>query len=188
MMKTTFDTITEAATSRLQQRLSGTWKPTSKNYIWKISDPTIKGDGGEEIVGGIFQLLFDEIYDGFTVTVKVVGGDKGDYDVIITVQELDITIKIEVKTATLDSKNKFQFNGLKKHIDYDYAFGLGVRPDDFLFIIQPRSYLEDTLTTNMNRDVIGSYKWSVPTNNCKELDPINFRERLEELNLLGECV
>ena len=114
------------------------------------------------------------------------GADKGDFDVIITVVELDITIKIEVKTATEDSNGKFQWNGLKKGIDYDYAFGLGVRPDDFVFAIQSRKYLEETLTTNMSRDVEGSYKWSSSKrDNLMKLTEDNFTQRLEELNLIG---
>ena len=185
-----FATITSAATQRLQERISDKWfnldgtpKP---NYIWKVSDNTPKGDGGEEIVGAIFQQIYNEIYEGCEVIVKVVGADKGDFDVIITVVELDITIKIEVKTATEDSNGKFQWNGLKKGIDYDYAFGLGVRPDDFVFAIQSRKYLEETLTTNMSRDVEGSYKWSSSKrDNVMKLTEDNFTQRLEELNLLG---
>lgn len=190
-MKTTgFSDITAAATKNLQTRVAGKWfnsDGTPKlNYIWKISDNTPKGDAGEEIVGGIFQRLYDEIYDGYEVIVKVVGAEKGDYDVIITVAALDITIKIEVKTATQDSNDTYQWNGLKKGIDYDYAFGLGVTPDDFEFAIQSRTYLEERLTTNMSRNVKGSYKWTArKSDNVKLLRVENFRERLEELNLLG---
>ena len=147
-----FASITSAATQRLQERISDKWfnldgtpKP---NYIWKVADNTPKGDGGEEIVAGIFQRHYDKVYAGYDVDIKVVGGDKGDYDVIITVSELDITIKIEVKTATEDSNGKFQWNGLKKGIDYDYAFGLGVRPDSFDFAIQSRQYLVCLLYTS----------------------------------------
>ena len=183
-----FASITSAATQRLQERISDKWfnldgtpKP---NYIWKVADNTPKGDGGEEIVAGIFQWHYDKVYAGYDVDIKVVGGDKGDYDVIITVSELDITIKIEVKTATEDSNGKFQWNGLKKGIDYDYAFGLGVRPDSFDFAIQSRQYLEETLTTNMSRDVKGSYKWSSTLrDNVMNLTEENFTQRLEELGL-----
>tara|TARA_B100001996_G_scaffold340066_1_gene293408 strand:- start:14 stop:574 length:561 start_codon:yes stop_codon:yes gene_type:complete len=183
-----FASITSAATQKLQERISDKWfnsDGTPKvNYPWKIADNTPKGDGGEEIVAGIFQWHYDKVYAGYKVDVKVVGGDKGDYDVIITVAELDITIKIEVKTATEDSNGKFQWNGLKKGIDYDYAFGLGVRPDSFDFAMQSRQYLEETLTTNMSRDVKGSYKWSSTLrDNVMNLTEENFIQRLEELGL-----
>ena len=74
---------------------------------------------------------------------------------------------------------------LKKKIDYDYAFGLGVTPDDFVFSIQPREYLEETLTTNMSRDVEGSYKWSSKkSDNVQPLTEDNIKERLKSLNLM----
>ena len=185
-----FSDITAAATKNLQSRVAGKWfnpDGTPKlNYVWKISDNTPKGDAGEEIVGGIFQRLYDEIYEGFEVVVKVVGAEKGDYDVIVTVDSLDITIKIEVKTATQDSNNTYQWNGLKKGIDYDYAFGLGVTPDDFEFAIQSREYLEERLTTNMSRDVEGSYKWTArKSDNVKLLRVENVTERLNELGLIN---
>ena len=76
-------------------------------------------------------------------------------------------------------------NRLKKKIDYDYAFGLGVTPDDFVFAIQPREYLEETLTTNMSRDVEGSYKWSSKKDdNVLPLTEVNIINRLEQLNLM----
>ena len=184
-----FSHITKAATEKLKTRVQSVWfnadGTPKENYVWKISDNTPKGDAGEEIVGGIFKELYRDLYEGYTVEVKIVGAEKGDYDVIVTVKELDITIKIEVKTATLDSNGKFQWNGLKKGIDHDYAFGLGVRPDDYIFAIQPRNYLEDRLTTNMSRDVEGSYKWtSIKKDNIKVLNKQNFTNRLEELSLV----
>ena len=54
-----FESITTAATKKLQERISDKWfnlDGTPKvNYAWKIADNTPKGDGGEEIVAGIFQ-------------------------------------------------------------------------------------------------------------------------------------
>jgi len=184
-----FSHITKAATEKLKTRVQSAWfnadGTPKENYIWKISDNTPKGDAGEEIVGGIFKELYRELYEGYTVEVNIVGAEKGDYDVIVTVKELDITIKIEVKTATLDSNGKFQWNGLKKGIDYDYAFGLGVRPDDYIFAIQSHNYLENRLTTKMSRDIEGCYKWtSIKKDNIKVLNKQNFTTRLEELSLV----
>jgi len=183
-----FAAITEKATQKLQERISDKWfnadgtpKP---NWIWKISDNTPKGDGGEQIVAAIFKHLYEKLYKGYRVDVKVVGGDRGDYDVIITVAELDITIKIEVKTATESSDGQFQWNGLKPQCDFDYAFGLGVRPDSFDFAIQSRQYLKENLTTNMSKGVKGSLKWtSTKKDNVMNLTEENFIKRLEELDL-----
>ena len=188
LLKMNLTAITSQATKELQTRVQGKWfnadgtpKP---NYIFKIADNTPKGDAGEQIVGKIFEELYTEIFPDETVEVNVVGGDKGDYDVIVKVS-IGFEIKIEVKTATEDSNGKFQWNGLKKKIDYDYAFGLGVTPDDFVFSIQPREYLEETLTTNMSRDVEGSYKWSSKkSDNVQPLTEDNIKERLKSLNLM----
>ena len=186
--KMSFKSITTKATQELQKRVQGKWfnadgtpKP---NYIFKIADNTPKGDAGEQIVGEIFNQIYTGLYPNSVVTVDVVGADKGDYDVIVKISG-HFDIKIEVKTATEDSNGKFQWNGLKKKIDYDYAFGLGVTPDDFVFAIQPREYLEETLTTNMSRDVEGSYKWSSKKDdNVLPLTETNIINRLEELNLM----
>tara|TARA_B100000287_G_C20405960_1_gene691551 strand:+ start:111 stop:695 length:585 start_codon:yes stop_codon:yes gene_type:complete len=190
-----FSTITEATTQSLQQRVQGSWFNTDgtpkKNYIWKQSDNTPKGDGGERIVADTLEHVFVQHYGtDFVVDVNVVGAEKGDYDVIIEVYDSEgttvNTLKIEVKTATEDSNKKFQWNGLKKNIDYDVVFGLGVRPDDFVFAIQPREYIEKTLTTNMSRDVVGSFKWtSKERDNVQVLTEENLTRRVEELGLLS---
>ncbi len=190
-----FSTITEATTQSLQQRVQGSWFNTDgtpkKNYIWKQSDNTPKGDGGERIVADTLEHVFVQHYGSdFVVDVNVVGAEKGDYDVIIEVYDSEgttvNTLKIEVKTATEDSNKKFQWNGLKKNIDYDVVFGLGVRPDDFVFAIQPREYIEKTLTTNMSRDVVGSFKWtSKERDNVQVLTEENLTRRVEELGLLS---
>ena len=190
-----FSTITEATTQSLQQRVQGSWFNTDgtpkKNYIWKQSDNTPKGDGGERIVADTLEHVFTQHYGvDYVVDVNVVGAEKGDYDVIIEVYDSEgttvNTLKIEVKTATEDSNKKFQWNGLKKNIDYDVVFGLGVRPDDFVFAIQTREYIEKTLTTNMSRDVVGSFKWtSKERDNVQVLTEANLTQRVKELGLLG---
>ena len=190
-----YSTITEATTQSLQQRVQGSWFNTDgtpkKNYIWKQSDNTPKGDGGERIVADTLEHVFVQHYGtDFVVDVNVVGAEKGDYDVIIEVYDSEgttvNTLKIEVKTATEDSNKKFQWNGLKKNIDYDVVFGLGVRPEDFVFAIQTREYIEKTLTTNMSRDVVGSFKWtSKERDNVQVLTEANLTQRVKELGLLG---
>ena len=66
------------------------------------------------------------------------------------------------------------------------VFGLGVRPDDFVFAIQTREYIEKTLTTNMSRDVVGSFKWtSKERDNVQVLTEANLTQRVKELGLLG---
>ena len=89
-----FSHITKAATQKLKTRVQSIWFDANgepkENYIWKISDNTPKGDAGEEIVGGIFKELYSELYEGYIVKVDIVGAEKGDYDVIVTVEELKL--------------------------------------------------------------------------------------------------
>ena len=100
-----FSTITESATQSLQQRVQGSWfnadGTPKKNYIWKQSDNTPKGDGGEGIVADTLEHVFTKNYPSdFVVDVNVVGAEKGDYDVIVEVYDAEgntvNTLKIEV--------------------------------------------------------------------------------------------
>ena len=190
-----FESIFESATTLLEQRhkenkanwynADGTPK---KNCSWHLAAKTIQGDAGEQVVAGIFKHLYEKLYKGYTIDVEVVGllkGDAGDYDVKVVVKELDLTIRIEVKTATQGQNGSYQWNGIKKHLHYDYAFGLGVRPDDFVFSIIDKKRI-GKLTTLMSKNIEDAFKWS-PTkeDNVRELTEENFIERLEELNLLG---
>jgi len=189
-----FESIFESATKLLEQRhkenkvnwyhADGTPK---KNCSWNLAAKTIQGDAGEQVVKGIFKQVYEKLYEGYTVDVEIVGLLKGknneNYDVKVVVKGLNIIIKIEVKTATQGKDGSYQWNSLKKHLDYDYAFGLGVRPDDFVFSIQPLSRIKQ-LTTLMSKAIEDVFKWS-PTkkDNVIELTEENFIKRLEELDL-----
>ena len=51
-------------------------------------------------------------------------GDQGDWDLKIG------KMRFEIKTASLDKKNRFQYGGLKKNGDYDGILFLGIAPND----------------------------------------------------------
>lgn len=58
-------------------------------------------------------------------------GDQGDWDLKIG------KMRFEIKTASLDKKNKFQYEGLKKNGDYDGILFLGIAPNDlYVFFIK----------------------------------------------------
>ena len=188
-----FESIFESATKLLEQRhkenkvnwyhADGTPK---KNCSWNLAAKTIQGDAGEQIVAGIFKYLYEKLYPGYTIDVEVVGllkGDAGDYDVKVVVKELDLTIRIEVKTATQGKDGSYQWNSVKPKCDFDYAFGLGVRPDDFEFSIADKERI-GRLTTKMSKNIEDAFKWS-PTkeDNVIELTEENLIKRLEELDL-----
>lgn len=164
-MLTSFDSLLTEATAALSEReaeknkwLRNDGTPCS-NYIWKYASKTKQGDAGEAVVRDALSAILSEIYG--TVTVEVVNMGKGDFDVHAIIPAIDRTITFEVKTATEDVSGCHQFNGLKKSIAYDFAFLFGVAPEGFFFTIESHQYLCDTMTTNMSRDVEGSYKHTV---------------------------
>ena len=107
-----------------------------------------------------------------------------DYDIELNICDFDVileTLKIEHKLATEDTTNHFQFNGIKKEIDYDYVYCFGVSPNDLWFIIQTRKWCEMNLTTNMAKNVEGGYKYTVRKNLMIPLTEENFKGEIEKI-------
>ncbi len=148
-----------------------------KNYIWKYSSKTKQGDAGESVIRTTLDYILSEVY-GSDVEVTIANKGKGDFDVKVYIPSLDKIIKIEAKTATEDVNGSHQFNGLKKNIDYDFAFLFGVAPEDFYFTIESHEYLCETMTTNMSRDVEGSYKYTLSQKCLIKYTPQNLYEEL----------
>ena len=92
--------------------------------------------------------------------------------------------KIEVKTATEDVNGCHQFNGLRKDVDYDFAFLFGVAPEDFFFDIASHEYLCETMTTNMSKEVVGSYKHTIAQKNLKKFNTKNVYETLCKIGMI----
>ena len=179
----TFDDIFDENTEMLSLReaeenkwLNADGSP-KKNYIWKYSSKTKQGDAGESVIRTTLEYVLSEVYD-CNVEVTIVNKGKGDFDVKVYIPSLDKIIKIEAKTATEDVNGCHQFNGLKKNIDYDFAFLFGVAPEDFYFAIESHEYLCETMTTNMSRDVEGSYKYTLSQKRLIEYTPQNLYEQL----------
>lgn len=178
-----FNDVLDEATQNLMEReaernkwlnADGTQK---KNYWWKYASKTKQGDAGENVVRNVFDLLFSYLY-GNDVECNIVNKGKGDYDVLIFISSLNKTIRIEVKTATEDVNGSHQFNGLKKNIGYDYAFLFGVAPDSYFFQVESHDYLSEVMTTNMSKDVEGSWKYTVSQKNLQEFNEQNLFEEL----------
>lgn len=187
----TFNDIFEENTEILLQReleknkwlnVDGSRK---KNYVWKYASKTKQGDSGESVIRTTLDYILSVIY-GSDVTVSIVNKGKGDYDILILFESTGKTIKIEAKTATEDVGGNHQFNGLKKHIDYDYAFLFGVSPDSFFFDIASHEELCEIMTTNMSKDVEGSYKYTIPQKQLFEYTPSNLYQKLVDVGIIDK--
>ena len=153
-----------------------------KNYTWKYASKTPQGDAGENVVCTSLYLIFSAVY-GDDVVCRVVNKGKGEFDVLVTLPD-GTEYKFEVKTATEDVNGCHQFNGLRKDVDYDFAFLFGVGPEDFFFDIASHKYLCETMTTNMSKEVVGSYKHTIAQKNLNAFTTDNLFNKLQELGLV----
>tara|TARA_Y100001938_G_C8054470_1_gene413678 strand:- start:996 stop:1511 length:516 start_codon:yes stop_codon:yes gene_type:complete len=142
-------TLDEIVTNNLEilsNRTSDKWI-NSKYAIVKQSDNTPKGDFGEAVLRDTFRLI--------GVKADIINGGKGEFDIITE----ESNTKFECKLATEDTNNGFQFNGLKKDVEYDYALCLGVSPNNLWFNIWPKSEVMK-LTVSMSKGGEDTYKLS----------------------------
>ena len=134
----------------------------------KSSTMTAKGDFGEE--------LTTSVLNEFGLEARRVNQGIGEFDIIMG------EWLIEHKLATEDSSGSFQFNGIKKNVNYDIVFCLGVSPNDISFTILTKEDAIEKLTTPMTKDGSDSYKYSVPLN---KMITYNEENVLDELVRLG---
>lgn len=174
-----FDEVTELLTEREagnSKWLNADGSP-KRNYIWKIGSKTPQGDAGESIVRTTLEYVLSQVY-GNDVEVSIENKGKGDFDIKVFIPSPNKTIKFEVKTATEDVNGCHQFNGLKKNIDYDFAFLFGVAPENFFFQIKSHQFLCETMTTNMSKNVEGSYKHTIAQRDLIDFTPQNLYNEL----------
>ena len=113
----------------LQSKNRDEWN-NSKYELLKTSGNTPKGTFGEELFCSIMRSLGH--------TAEVINNGIGEFDVIV-----DDDIRVECKLAT--GLRSFQFNGIKKKVDYDYVFCLGVTPNQLYFKIQSHKWCKKNL-------------------------------------------
>ena len=153
-----------------------------KNYVWKYASKTPQGDAGESVVATTIMLILSKVY-GDDVQSRVINKGKGEYDILVSLPD-GREYKIEVKTATEDVNGCHQFNGLRKDVNYDFAFLFAVAPEKFFFEIASHEYLCETMTTNMSKEVVGSYKYTVAQKNLTEFDPNAIAKALSAVGVL----
>ena len=169
--------VLEENTERLAEREAEKNKwAGKKNYIWKYASKTPQGDAGESTVCTSLYLILSAVY-GEGVECRVINKGKGEFDILVTLPD-GRDYKIEVKTATEDVNGSHQFNGLRKDVDYDFAFLFGVGPEDFFYEIASHEYLCETMTTNMSKEVVGSYKHTISQKKLNKFTKQNLFETL----------
>ena len=153
-----------------------------KNHVWKYASKTPQGDAGESVVATTILLILSEVY-GNGVLSRVINKGRGEYDILVTLPD-GREYKVEVKTATEDVHGSHQFNGLRKDVDYDFAFLFAVAPEKFFFEMATHEYLCETMTTNMSKNVEGSYKHTISQKKLKEFNTMNLYNALCEVGII----
>ena len=141
-------------------------------------------------VGDVGQKFIENLCEKLNLSYKLPTNKKG-HTKRQSPWDIEIEgIKFELKTATEDTHNKFQFNHIRYHRPYDGLICLGVSPDDLYFNL----YTKAELTTgkagklvSMEKGANASYKL---TKSKKELFFIKdfqdkfeeFKKRFEQLN------
>ena len=146
----------------------------------KTSGTTQKGTLGEDF---LIKILNDLNISG--ETYKNENGEavrKGPWDVSGT--KNSIKIKFENKLATEDTNGGFQFNGLLPNKDWDYAFCLGVSPNEIGFQIVSRADIikYSTLSNGKKRKSMDSgdgIKYSVVKEKLENIN--NLQNKIKEI-------
>tara|TARA_R100001377_G_scaffold79885_1_gene58386 strand:- start:1054 stop:1569 length:516 start_codon:yes stop_codon:yes gene_type:complete len=168
----TIDEMIAPLVERLATRVEDKWI-NSRYEIVKAAAMTPKGDFGEEVTATLIKELVG-------MPAEIINGGKGEFDILT-----ESKVTFENKLATEDTHGGFQFNGLKKDVDYDYAFCLGISPNDLWFGIWTKKEVEE-LTTSMTKDGSDSFKLSARKSarakySVMPLTPENFKREVSKI-------
>ena len=127
----------------------------SKNENLKNAPTSTLGNFGEDLIVKIFKRFGHE--------AERVNNGIGEYDILVNEK-----IRLEGKTATEDTNDSFQFNGVKKNgVEYDKVICLGVGPDQLYINMWSKEHCVDNLTTTMTKDAPDVYKLTASPRSCK---------------------
>lgn len=148
--------------------VAGKWKDSQNERVKRLPSTTAKGDFGQDFIVDFLR--------GIGIKAEVINGGIGDYDIILH----PCGTTFEMKLATEDINNHFQFNAIDKTKKYDYVFCFGVSPNEFYFDIKSKQWCIDNLTTSMTK-ADGGYKYSAPVKKMILLTEENLRAKIKEL-------
>ena len=103
-------------------------------------------------------------------------------------------IKFELKTATEDTHNKFQFNHIRYHREYEAVLCLGVSPDELYFNLYTKSEIvtgKAGKLVSMEKGANASYKLTKSKKDLYTIDLFEkkfkeFKEKYEKLNSISQ--
>ena len=167
------DEVVDPLIEELAGRRTDKWYKSKYEEV-RIAENTPKGDFGEKVTTNLIKKIIG-------IYAEIINGGKGEFDILTK-----SGIKIEHKLATEDVGGKFQFNGIKKDVNYDHVFCLGVSPNDLWFGIWSKKEVEKRLTTVMMSGAEDGFKLSATkkpnaTYSVMPLTPENFKREVSKI-------
>jgi len=145
------------------------WKSTSKFARIRYLQIDKRGSFGERLLRDIFSKERN-------ISLAYQDGDQADWDIKIN------DIKIEVKTASLDTNDKFQNEHIKDTTNCDYVCFIGLAPDNLYMRLEKISEIDFNKLHNRGARGTGvGYKWDL-----KPKDMIEIKTREDVVGLFYE--
>lgn len=160
--------IANAVFAEIESEVNATsqWKSTSKYAKIRTLQIDKRGSFGERLLRDIFSKERN-------ISLAYQDGDQGDWDIQIN------SIKIEVKTASLDINKKFQNEHIKDTQNCDYICFIGLAPDNLYMRLEKISEIDFSKLHNRGERGTGAgYKWDLKPQDMQE---ITTREQVVEL-------
>ena len=137
--------------------LTTKWKSDSRYIRIRHLQIDKRGSFGERLLRDIFSKERN-------ITLSYQDGDQGDWDIKIN------TIKIEVKTSSLDVNNKFQNEHIKNTANCDYICFIGIAPNAIYMRLEKISEINFNKLHNRGKRGTGAgYKWDLKKEQMQEI-------------------
>ena len=144
---TELDNIAKEILNNLLKEQTNKWLVDSKYKDVRKLQIDKRGSFGERFLS---QVLFN-LYPRY---LEYNDGNQGDWDIKIK------NIKIEIKTSTLDSNNKFQNENIKENGDYHGIIFLGITPNQLKIKMIKKCDIDfNKLHNRRKRNTGANYKW-----------------------------
>ena len=143
-----------------QQKNESQWNNAIYEHV-KYLDNTRKGELGELFI----ELACREL--GYETTRPE--QKRGEYDITIG------GTTHEIKTATMDTSRKFQFNAIRYDTKFDFLFVFGIAPETLYFQIYPRTALVTLKMVPMAKTTNSSFKHTVAPSNLHPMSELDNR-------------